>query len=115
MTLPARPRAEPPPCPALYRSPLVLGTIIGQLGAFCLHRRCHCPQGFASCTPIWRFVERYGGAVLLGDLLPRLVCQHCRRPPEVILAEDAYYGVTGGPTPGWSVVLPKVPKPAKAA
>lgn len=85
--------------------PNALGLLIGPIGGLILHRRCICHGGAWGMLPVWHLVERYGGSRLLGDILPHLVCRHCRRTPQIILSDSMYITHNGGPPPSWSVIL----------
>ncbi len=53
------------------------------------------------------------GDVTFADLLPRLVCRHCRaRPAPVYLCASPHRTFYGGPSPDWAIEL--VP-PARAS
>jgi hypothetical protein len=57
--------------------------------------------------PLRLLARQHGAERLLGDIVVRLRCKQCGRPPaSVALTEDAHGGAPGhGAAPGWRIPL----------
>lgn len=79
---------------------------LGELDGFWLDIRC--PKGRSVTYPLRLLGRRFGPALALGQVLPRLSCKCCRKPPvRVRLQETPYADNRGmaGAKVGWGVLL----------
>jgi hypothetical protein len=71
----------------------------------------HCCRGM-TLYPVRLMIEQRGD-VSFGELLPRLRCKKCRRPPAPVYLCAGHREHNHGAPPDWAIELVPVPQPAK--
>lgn len=88
--------------PDHYQAPAIYGTSLANLEPFHLEIECGC--GHSGNLSMVAMIRHHGGdRQTLGDLLPRLTCSQCKKPPAAILLNQAMFKhFAYGPPRGWS-------------
>ncbi|MEW6124761.1 MAG: hypothetical protein AB1698_19300 [Pseudomonadota bacterium] len=63
-----------------------MGQKLGGLNGWSLYAQCGC--GRAAVLPLRRLNAQHGPRAILGDVVARLTCSECRRPPAYLDLRD---------------------------